>query len=88
MKKLAPTIAIVCLLSSNAVFAYQAAEQRESSRETQRLHVVATAHTPERNKSKDSSAVNKEAAKNEASSNTQPDPALMPYVNGGYYDSK
>lgn len=88
MKKTAITFTIACLLSSNAVFAYQAAEQRESSGEAQRYHVAVTTSAPKRDSGKDSPTINEGATKGDASSNVQPDPALMPYVNGGYYDSK
>lgn len=80
MKKTALTLTIASLIASTSVFSYEAAEQRESSLQAQALHIAAAPSTPDRDADKSNLAP--DTANSGEASNTQPDPAFMPYVNG------
>ncbi len=86
MKTLAISITLASLFASASAIAYEANDQRESSLQAQKFHVAAAPSTPDRDTKKTVLAI--DTAKRGETSNTQPDPEFMPYVNGGHYDSK
>lgn len=86
MKTLAISLTLVSLFASASALAYEANEQRESSLQAQKFHVAAAPSTPDHDANKSNLAP--DTAKHGETSNTQPDPEFMPYVNGGHYDSK
>ena len=86
MKTLTISITLATLFTSASVFAYEANEQRESRLQAQNFHIAASPSISDRGTNKGKLAP--DTAKRGELSTTQPDPAFMPYLNGGYYDTK
>ena len=88
MKTSAITLTLAGLIVSASAFSHEANTSRESNVRAQFFHVAAAPRTPERDIQKKDLAQKENTAKRNETSHTQPDPALIPYVNGGHYDSK
>ena len=86
MKTFTISITLATLFTSASVFAYEANEQRDSRLQAQKIHIAAAPNVSDRGANK--SKLAPDTAKRGEASNTQPDPAFMPYLNGGYYDTK
>ena len=88
MKASAITLALASFAISASPSAHEVNEARESNVQAQFFTVAAAPRTPERDIQKKDTAQKENKAKANETSNTQPDPALLPYVNGGHYASK
>ena len=86
MKSTALVLTIASLMASTSAFADEASAQRESNLQVTNFQVAAAPSAPKREAN--TSTIASDTAKRGETSNPQPDPAFMPYVNGGYYDSK
>lgn len=86
MKTLTISITLAALFTSASAFAYEANQQRETSLKAQNRHIATAPSESDRGTNK--SKLAPDTAKRGEASNTQPDPAFMPYLNGGYYDTK
>ena len=78
----------ISLLTSGGVFAQASSAQRGTNTEGKSQRTVVTVRTTARSPSQDSAPTQSDSTKDESGNNTQPDPAIMPYMNGGYYDAK
>ena len=88
MKASAITLALASFSISASAFAHEVIEPRESNVQAQFFTVAAAPRTPEPDLQKKGLAQKENKAKANETTNTQPDPALLPYVNGGHYGSK
>ena len=88
MKTSTLALALASFAISASAFAHEVNEPRESNVQAQFFTVAAAPRTPERHIQKNDTAKKENKAKANETSNTQPDPALLPYVNGGHYGSK
>ena len=81
MKTITFTLAITGLVISASGFAHEVSEPRKSNVQAQFFTVAAAPHTPEPDTQKKNVTQKENKAKGSETSNTQPDPAYMPYVN-------
>ena len=88
MKVSAVTLALASLIVSASAFSHDANTSRESNVQAQFFNVAVATRALDRDTKQENLAQKENWAKRNETGNTQPDAALVPYVNGGYYDSK
>lgn len=86
MKSAVIVFGIASLMASTTLLASSESAQFESSKPTQNISVAAASAKPDRDARYSKPAPDRNQARE--ANNTLPDPALMPYLNGGYYDAK
>ena len=82
MKTSALTLALASLIVSASAFAHEVNAPRESSVQGRFFNVAAAPRTPEPDIQKKEPAQKENKTKGNETSNTLPDPAYLPYVNG------
>lgn len=88
MKATALTLALASLIVSASAFSHDANTSRESNVQAQFFNVAAATRASDRDTQQGNLAQKENRSKRNETGNTQPDAALVPYVNGGHYDSK